>query len=155
MLKFLGLLLLVTVSFASGYYFGQRPVVTLQQTVNDLQQSLSHLQQSFKDLSRNALDATTGIEQDLRRRQSLVEAKARVVQARANLSERNFGRAANELTEAIQALEAAKKKGTSDDVLRDVTGSLREVQSEIAGGKPVTGKKLDSIRRRLDHLLNK
>jgi hypothetical protein len=90
MLKFLGVVLLLAASFASGYYFGQRPVGTLQQTV-------SHLQQSLKELSRNVLDTTTGIERDLRRRQGLVDAKSRLVQAKANVFERNFGDAAKEL----------------------------------------------------------
>ena len=84
MLKFIGLMVVISVSFAGGYYFGQRPVGTLLQTVSDLQHSL-------KELSRNVLDTTTGIERDLRRRQSLVEAKSELVQARAAILEHNLG----------------------------------------------------------------
>jgi hypothetical protein len=151
MLKFLGVLLLAVGAFGAGYYFGQRPVGTLQQTVSDLQQSL-------KDLSRNVLDTTMGIERDLRRRQGLVDAKSRLVQAKANVFDRNFGDAAKELAEAVDALEAATKGGKSDDsttAVREVAGSLREVRLEIAMGKSVPLKKLDEIQRRMDQLLNK
>lgn len=151
MLKFIGVVLLMVASFGAGYYFGQRPVGTLQQTVADLQQSI-------KDLSRNVLDTTMGIERDLRRRQGLVDAKSRLVQAKANLFDRNFGDAAKELAEAVDALEAATKGGKSDDAsnaVRDLTSSIREVRLEIAMGKSVPLKKLDEIQHRLDQLLNK
>lgn len=151
MLKFIGVVLLVAGAFASGYYFGQRPVGTLQQTVADLQQSL-------KDLSRNVLDTTLGVERDLRRRQGLVEAKSRLVQAKASLLDRNFGDAAKELGETADALEAATKGGKTDEsgkALRDLAGSIREVRLEISMGKPVPLKRLDELQRRLDQLLNK
>jgi molecular chaperone GrpE (heat shock protein) len=151
MLKFLGLLLLVIGAFGIGYYFGQRPVGTLQQTVSDLQQSL-------KDLSRNVLDTTLGIERDLRRRQGLVDAKSRLVQAKADIFDRNFGDAAKELAEAVDALEAATQGAKSDDAtnaVKDLASSLREVRLEIAMGKSVPLKKLDEIQHRMDQLLNK
>lgn len=151
MKKFLGVLLLVVVAFAGGYYFGQRPVGTLQQTVSDLQQSM-------KDLSRNVVDTTMGIERDLRRRQGLLDAKSRLVQAKANVFDRNFGDAAKELGEAVEALEAANKGVKSDasaDALRDLAGSLREVRMEIAMGKPVSLKKLDELQHQMDQLLDK
>jgi len=151
MLKFIGVLFLLAAAFATGYYFGQRPVGTLQQTVSDLQQSM-------KELSRNVLDTTMGVERDLRRRQGLVEAKSRLVQAKAHVFERNFGDAAKELAEAVDALEAATKGVKSDEAgqaVRDLTGSLREARLEIAMGKSVPLKKLDDIQRRMDHLLNK
>lgn len=151
MVKFISVVLLILAAFGSGYYFGQRPVGTLQQTVSDLQQSI-------KDLSRNAFDTTMGIERDLRRRQGLIDAKSRLVQAKANVFERNFGEAAKELSEAVDALEAANKGGKSDEAgnaLRELTASFREVRLEIAMGKSVPLKKLDEIQRKLDQLLNK
>ena len=151
MRKFMGVVLLVIGAFGAGFYFGQRPVGTLQQTVSDLQQSL-------KDLSRSALDTTLGIERDLRRRQGLVDAKSHLVQAKANVFDRNFGDAAKELAEAVDALEAATKGIKSDDsadAVRDLAGSLREVRLETAMGRPVPLKKLDELQHRMDQLLNK
>jgi len=151
MKKFLMVLLLIVAAFGGGYYFGQRPVGTLQQTVADLQQAM-------KDLSRSVLDTTMGIEGDLRRRQGLVDAKSRLVQAKANLFDRNFGDAATELAEAVEALEGVTKGAKPDaslDAVRDLTGSLREVRLEIAMGKSVPLKKLDELQQRVDQLMNK
>ena len=90
MWKFIAALVLVAASFGLGFYFGQRPVGTLQQTVLDLQHSV-------KDTSRNILDTTMGIERDLRRRQGLIDTKSRVVQAKSELFDKNFGEAAKQL----------------------------------------------------------
>lgn len=151
MARFLGILVLIAASFSLGYYIGQRPVGTLERTVSELQGSL-------KDLSRNVLDTTMGIERDLRRRQGLVEAKARLVQAKAQIFERNFGEAAKELAEGVEALEAATKGGKSDEAtkaVQDVAGTLRDVRLELAMGKAVPLKKLDEVHLGIDRLLNK
>ena len=151
MLKFIGLMVVISVSFAGGYYFGQRPVGTLLQTVSDLQHSL-------KELSLNVLDTTTGIERDLRRRQSLVEAKSELVQARAAILEHNLGEAAKDLGEAIAALDDATKGVKQDDgvnAVRTLTGSLRDLRSDVTKGKAIPRKKLDAVQHRLDQLLQK
>ena len=150
MVKFFAVVLLLVGAFGAGYYLGQRPVGTLQRTVAELQQSL-------KDMSRNVLDTTLGIERDLRRRQGLVDAKSRLVQAKAHLVDRNFGDAAKEMAEAIAAVEAATKGTKSDDAtnaLRDMAGSLREVKLEIVTGKQVSMKKLDELQQSMNQLLN-
>ena len=151
MVKFFAVVLLLVGAFGAGYYLGQRPVGTLQRTVAELQQSL-------KDMSRNVLDTTLGIERDLRRRQGLVDAKSRLVQAKAHLADRNFGDAAKEIAEAITAVETATKGTKSDDAtnaLRDIAGSLREVKLEIVTGKQVSMKKLDELQQSMNQLLNK
>ncbi len=151
MVKFLAVLLLLAGAFGAGYYLGQRPVGTLQRTVAELQQSL-------KDVSRNVLDTTLGIERDLRKRQGLVDAKSRLVQAKAHLVDRNFGDAAKELAEAVAAVEAAAKGVKSDTATnprRDMAGSLREVKLEIVTGKQVSMRKLDELQQSLNQLLNK
>lgn len=151
MLKLLGMLLLIAASFSAGYYVGQRPVGTLQQTVSDLQQSITKL-------SRNVLDTTQGIERDLRRRQGLVDAKSRIVQAKANLFERNFGDAAKELGEAVTVMENATKGAKADpaiDAVRDLASAMREVRLDVSMGKTTPMKRLDEIQLRLDKELNR
>lgn len=151
MLKLLGILILIAASFGAGYYVGQRPIGSLQQTVSDLQQSITKL-------SRNVLDTTQGIERDLRRRQGLVDAKSRVVQAKANLFDRNFGDAAKELGEAVTLLENATKGAKADpaiDAIRELASSIREVRLEISMGKTMPMKRLDEIQLRLDKELNR
>ena len=117
MAKFLVVVLLLAGAFGAGYYLGQRPVGTLQRTVAELQQSL-------KDMSRNVLDTTLGIERDLRQRQGLVEAKSRLVQAKAHFADRNFGDAAKELSEAVNAVETITK-GAKPDSTNASTGHGR------------------------------
>ena len=151
MWKFIAVLALIAASFGLGFYFGQRPVGTLQQTVSDLQLSL-------KDTSRNILDTTMGIERDLRRRQGLIDTKSRVVQAKSELFDKNYGEAAKALGEASEILENATKGAKQDEsilAMRALTGTLREVRLELSMGKPVSLKKLDEIQREVDRQLNK
>jgi hypothetical protein len=151
MWKFIAVLVLIAASFGLGFYFGQRPVGTLQQTVSDLQLSL-------KDTSRNILDTTMGIERDLRRRQGLIDTKSRLVQAKSELFDKNYGEAAKALGEAAQALENATKGAKQDEAvlaMQALTGTLREVRLELSMGKPVSLKKLDEIQREVDRQLNK
>jgi hypothetical protein len=144
-------LALIALSFGVGFYFGQRPVGTLEQTVSDLQHSL-------KDTSRNIIDTTMGIERDLRRRQGLIDSKSRVVQAKSELLDKNFGGAAKQLGEAAETLEKVVKGAKQDEsmlALRALTGTLQEVRLELSMGKPVSMKKLDEIQLEVDRQLNK
>ena len=68
-------------------------------TGRDLEQTVGDLQHSLKDMSRNVVDTTMGIERDLRRRQALLDTKSRVVQAKSELFDKNFGEAAKQLAE--------------------------------------------------------
>jgi hypothetical protein len=151
MWKFIAVLALIAASFGLGFYFGQRPVGTLQQSVSDLQLSL-------KDTSRNILDTTMGIEKDLRRRQGLLDTKSRVVQAKSELFDKNYGEAAKALGEAAEALENVAKGAKQDEsilAIRALTGTLREVRLDLSMGKPVPLKKLDEIQREVDRQLNR
>ena len=151
MWKFVAALVFAAASFALGFYFGQRPAGTLQETAADLQHSL-------KDTSRNIIDTTMGIERDLRRRQGLIDTKSLVVQAKSELFDKNFGEAAKQLGEAAETLENAAKGAKQDEAilaLRALTGTLREVRLELSMGKTVSLKKLDEIQREVDRQLNK
>ena len=151
MWKFLGILALAAASFGLGYYFGQRPVGTLQQTVGDLQQSL-------KQMSRDVLDTTMGIERDLRRRQALLDTKARTLQAKGDLFEKNYGEAAKDLAEAVTTLEAAVKGAKKDDTtqsMKALADNLQELRLELSMGKTIPMKKLDEVQRDIDRQLNK
>ena len=149
--KFIGALVVALISFALGYYFGQRPVGTLQQTIGDLQQTL-------KEMSRNVVDTTMGIERDLRRRQALLDTKSRVVQAKAELVDKNFGEAAKQLAEGVNALESAMKSAKPSEqtqILRGFVGALQEMRLELSMGKPVPIRKLTDLQQHLDRELNK
>jgi hypothetical protein len=151
MWKFLGVFALAVLSFGLGFYFGQRPVGTLQDTVFDLRQSI-------KDMSRNVLDTTMGIEQDLRRRQALLDTKSKVVQSKSDLFDKNFGEAAKQLAEGVEALESANKgakPNESTQAIRNLIGALQEMRLELSMGKPVPIKKLSELQLEIDRQLNK
>jgi predicted transcriptional regulator len=151
MAKFLTVLLLLVGAFGAGYYVGQRPVGTLQQSVSDLQHSL-------KEVSKNVMDTTLGIERDLRRRQGLVEAKSRFIQAKVHVIDQKHSEAAKELAAVISAIEAATKGAKADDTtaaLHHLIDSLRDIQLELTTGKQVSFKKLDELQQGMDQQLNK
>ena len=151
MWKFVAVFVLMVAAFGLGFYFGQRPVGTLQDTVVDLRQSL-------KDMSRNVIDTTMGIEQDLRRRQALLDTKSKVVQSRSDLLDKNYGEAAKQLAEGVSELEAAIKKAKPDastQAVREIIGTLQEMRLELSMGKPVPMKKLNELQQEIDRQLNK
>lgn len=144
MLKFVGILILTVSAFALGYFVGQRPAGVPQQMV--------------KELSRNVMDTALGIERDLRRRQGLVEAKARVIQAKSDMFDKNFGDAAKALAEAVDSLESTTKGSRQQDptaAIKELTGKIRELRLEVSMGKKVSLSQLDEIQKEIDKLLNK
>ncbi|MBI4002528.1 MAG: hypothetical protein HY348_12185 [Nitrospira defluvii] len=144
MLRFIGLLVLLALSFGFGYLWGKQPTNNLEQTV--------------KDFSRNMVDTTLGIERDFHRRQSLVDAKGRVIQAKAELLNKNTTEAAKELAEAVNSLETVTRGGKQIDPqahVRELTVKIRELHLELSLGKKVSATKLDEIQKELDGLLRK
>jgi hypothetical protein len=140
MLKLLGLLMLLALAFAMGYYTGQRPLGDLRKTI--------------ADLSRHALDATVGIERNLRARQGLVDAKSQVIQAKSDLFDRNYGSAAKALGEVITNLERAKEAGTPSGHtdIGILIAKIRDTRHELASGKMVARARLDEIQKEVDAL---
>lgn len=165
MWKFIAILTLAAGSFAGGYYLGQQPDGTVRSAISNLSKRVARseeivgdVRQSLQSLSQTALDTTLSIERDLRRRQGLVEAKSRVVQAKADVLDKNFGDAAKELAEAVTTLETSVKDIKQDptaDAMVDLAGSLRELRLEMAMGKPVPLKKLEDVQQKMDRLLDK
>jgi len=144
MLRFIGLLMLLAISFGFGYLWGKQPANNLEQTV--------------RDFSRNVVDTTLGIERDLHRRQSLVDAKSNVVQAKAELYNKNTADAAKELADALNSLEIVTRGGKQVDPnasVKELAGRIRELRLELSMGKKVSATKLDDIQKELDLLLRK
>lgn len=144
MLRLIGLSMLLALSFGFGYLWGKQPTNNLEQMV--------------RDFSRNVVDTTLGSERDLHRRQSLVDAKSRVVQAKAELHDKRTTDAARELAEAVDSLELAtrgEKRADPTAQVMELAGKIREIRLELALGKKVSATKLDDIQRELDILLRK
>ncbi len=148
MLKLLGAFIMAATLFGLGFYLGQRPVGTLQHKVLDLQRSIT-------TLSRNIYDTTMG---DLRKRQALIDGKSRVVQAKSELLEKNFGEAAKQLGAAADTLEEATAGAKHDETslpLKSLAGKIREIKREMSMRKLVSMKKIDEIEREIDRQINR
>lgn len=104
------------------------------------------------------MDTTLGIEKDLRRRQGLVDAKARIVQAKAELFNKNTNDAVKELANAVDLLETTIRGGRQvepNTQVKDLTAKIKELRLELSLGKKVSSTKLDEIQKDLDVLLRK
>lgn len=145
MLRFIGLLMLLALSFGLGYLWGKQPANNLEQTV--------------RNFSRNVVDTTLGIERDLHRRQRLVDAKSSVVQAKADLYNKNTTDATKELALALESLELiARGNGRQADPntqIKELAGKIKEFRLELSMGKKFSATKLDDIQKELDLLLRK
>jgi hypothetical protein len=145
MLKFLGLLIVLTTTFATGFYLGRHSIGELTKTVAD----------TVTDLSRNVVDTTVGLERSLRGRQSLVEVKAQVVQAKSDILDHNFGSATKALNQAVSDLERTKqieKVAERTTQINNLILKIRATQQEIASGKTIARARLDDIQKEVDKL---
>jgi len=145
MLKFLGLLIVLTATFATGFYLGRHSIGELTKTLTD----------TVTDLSRNVVDTTVGLERNLRGRQSLVDVKAQVIQAKSDILDQNFGSASKALNQAVSDLERTKqieKVAERTTQINSLILKIRAIQQELASGKNVMRARLDEIQKEVDRL---
>jgi hypothetical protein len=139
-MKFIGMLVLLFLTFGLGYYLGQHPTSTLKNTITGL--------------SHGLLETTAGVERSFRAHQGLVDAKAQMTQAKVELFDRNYGNAAKALGEAITDLERVRETEKPARVghLNGLIAKIREAQQELRAGKMVTRARLDDIQREFEAL---
>ena len=145
MLKFLGFLIVLTATFATGFYLGQHSLGELTKTVTD----------TVTNLSRNVVDTTVGLERNLRGRQSLIDVKAQVIQAKSDVLDHNFGNAVKALNQAVNDLERTKQIEKVAERTTQINGlilKLRAAQQELASGKPIARTRLDEVQKEVDKL---
>jgi hypothetical protein len=138
----LGWLILFVAGFVAGYYAGQNPVEELQRSVSDL--------------TRSVLDISTGLQRTVRLRHGLVDGKAHVVEAKAEILDKNYGNAATALAQAIENLErasAVERETRGTQKVRPLLEKVREVHLELSMGRPIARTRLDDIQQELDALL--
>ena len=146
MFKLVGFLVVVLGSFSLGFYVGH--------------QNIPDMKEAVMNVSRYALDTAMGLgpKRQLQWRGRLVEAKARIVQAKSELMDRNFGTARRELDRALTALETASEAGSEPPqraTLRILTTEVRDIRGKIKSGQPVSQSTLNDIQKELDLLLSK
>ena len=145
MLKFLGLLIVLTATFTTGFYLGRHSIGELTKTVTD----------TITDLSRNVVDTTVGLERNLRGRQSLVDVKAQVIQAKSDMLDHNFGSATKALNQAVTDLEQTKqieKVAERTTQINNLILRIRAAQQELISGKNIVRTRLDEIQKEVDKL---
>lgn len=139
MFKFIGLVMLLALSFGFEYLRGKQPTNNLEQTV--------------RYFSRNVMDGTLGNERDIRQLQNLIEAKSRVVQARAEIYNRNAADAAKGLAEAINSLEMVmhgEQQAEPQASIKNLVGRIRELRLDVSLGRKVLTAKFEEIQQELD-----
>lgn len=141
MLKFLGFLMVVGLAFGVGVYVGQK--------------GPENILHKAKQLGAEVVAKTSSVERSLALRTGIVNAKERLVQAKSELLDKNYGRAATGLDEAAQALNTAK-----DSAGDDLRGSLEKTLEKVAvmktdaqALKPNLQTKVDELVKELDQML--
>lgn len=141
MLKFLGFLVVVGLAFGAGLYVGQ--------------QGPENVLHKAKQLGADVVAKTSSVERNLAVRTGIVNAKERLVQAKSELLDKNYGRAAAGLDEAAQALNTAK-----DSAVDDLRGSLEKTLAKVSAMKtdaqalkPGLQAKVDELVKELDQIL--
>ena len=131
--------MLLALSFGFEYLRGKQPTNNLEQTV--------------RYFSRNVMDGTLGNERDIRQLQNLIESKSRVVQARAEIYNRNAADAAKGLAEAINSLEMVmhgEQQAEPQASIKNLVGRIRELRLDVSLGRKVLTAKFEEIQQELD-----
>ena len=143
MLRFLGFITVVGIAFACGIYVGlQGPEAVLTKV---------------RQLGAEVVAKTASAEHDLTVRMSLVSAKERLVQAKSDLLDKNYGKAETGLGEAAQNLSQAKAAAGQDlqKRLEGLLAKVSEVTTEVKAVKPGVQVKLEDAAKELDALLKR
>jgi hypothetical protein len=143
MLKFFGVLFLVGVAFAIGYQMGREGPETLLKKARD----------AGSEMVAKAMT----LERTQSLRASLVSAKERLVQAKSDMLDKNYGKAVTGLEETAHTLSQAKVD--ADQELRPKLEALAKKISNLATDakvpKPAVITKINEAVKDIDALLNK
>jgi hypothetical protein len=143
MLKFLGMITLLGAAFASGYYVGQ--------------QGPDAVFTKARQIGAEVVAKTSSLERDVTVRMSLVNAKDKLIQAKSDLLDKNYGKAEAALGEAAQHLIAAKG-AAGEDIQKKLEGlvpKVSEVTVEARSLKAGAQTKLEDAVKDLDALLKR
>ncbi len=144
MFRFIGFVFVVTGSFALGFYVGQQPIPNATQAI--------------KDVSQYALDTALGMgkEKSGAGRVELLEAKSRILQAKSELLEKNFGNATREVAKALLLLEQAshaQRESSQKQATERIVKKTYDTHEQMSRGTVLPRSKLDEIQQDLDGLL--
>ena len=143
MLKFLGFLFIVGVTFAVGYQMGK--------------DGPDAIVKKAREIGTEVMTRATALERTTSLRTSLVNAKEHLVQAKSDLLDKNYGKVVSGLEETAKALTQAKT--SAGDELRPkldaLTKKVSDLETEAKALKPGVMTKLNEVVREVDTLLNR
>jgi uncharacterized phage infection (PIP) family protein YhgE len=143
MLKFLGFLFVVGVTFAIGYQMGR--------------EGPDAVMSKARELSSELLSKATALERSTSLRTSLLNAKSHLVQAKLDLLDKNYGRAVSGLEETAKTLNQGK--ASAEDEIKPRLDALAKKVTDMAAEaralKPGVMTKLNEAVKEVDALLNR
>ena len=130
--------------FGSGYYIGSKKVGLVEERLSKMKSSME-----VKIL---------GLEKELskaRVKVKLVEVKDKLLQARTDIIEKNFGNAGKQIDAAKEAVE--KVAASSDDdtkkTLKPINDALIEVKADIDKLNLKVTAKIDDLKKEIDRII--
>jgi hypothetical protein len=143
MLKFLGILFLIGVAFAIGYQMGRQGPETLLKKA--------------RDAGAEMIAKAMTLERTQSLRASLVSAKERLVQAKSDMLDKNYGKAVNGLEETAHTLSQAKVDAEQElrPKLDALTKKISDLATDAKALKPGVITKINEAVKEIDGLLNR
>ncbi|MFZ3063717.1 MAG: hypothetical protein WA277_00340 [Nitrospirota bacterium] len=131
--------------FGSGYYIGSKKVGLVEERLSKMKSSME-----VKIL---------GLEKELskaRVKVKLVEVKDKLLQARTDIIEKNFGNAGKQIDAAKEAVE--KVAASSDDdtkkTLKPINDALIEIKADIDKLNLKVTLKIDDLKKEIDRIVS-
>lgn len=144
--KFFLYVIIVLSVFGSGYYIGSKKVTVVEERLSKMKSSME-----VKIL---------GLEKELskaRVKVKLVEVKDKLLQARTDVMEKNFGNANKQIDAAKEAVE--KIVASSDDdtkkTLKPINDILIEIKADIDKLNIKATAKIDDLKKEIDRIIGK
>ena len=143
MLRFLGFLVIVGITFAVGYQMGR--------------DGPDAIVKKARELGAEVMTRATVLERTTSLRTSLVNAKEHLVQAKSDLLDKNYGKVVEGLQETEKALDQAKTSAGEDlrPRLNALTKRVSDLETEAKALKPGVITKLNEVVKEVDTLLNR
>lgn len=143
--KFILYVIILLLIFSSGYYIGSKKVGLVEERLSKMKSSME-----VKIL---------GLEKELskaRVKVKLVEVKDKLLLARTDVYEKNFGNAGKQIEAAKEAVEKAAAS-TDDDTkktLKPINDALIEIKADIDKLNLKVTVKIDDLKKEIDQLIS-
>ncbi|MBI5180082.1 MAG: hypothetical protein HZA05_01605 [Nitrospirae bacterium] len=143
--KFFLYVIVVLSIFGGGYYIGTKKVTVVEERLSKMKSSME-----VKIL---------GLEKELskaRVKVKLVDVKDKLLQARTDVIEKNFGNAGKQIDAAREAVEKAVSSSDDDTkkTLKPINDVLIEIKADINKLNIKVTAKIDDLKKEIDRILS-